>query len=336
MSVKKTVSMQRIADQLGISKVTVSKALNEKEGVSDELKDKIVRTAKNLGYFLPSYGQRQSKRIGIVVNARFASGSDSGKFYMGMYERIMDELRKISYFGAMVTPDRESIVREIETIERNSMFDGMILLGILDPEVKKRMGAIKLPVIYVDVYDETGQVDSVVTENIYSTYRLGKYLAKLGHEEIGFVGTVGATTSITDRYLGYKRAVIEQGRPVRPEWILPDRTMDGQAIEIELPEELPTAFLCNCDETAFRLVRILKDRGLRVPEDVSVVGFDNDIYATLCEPQLTTVAVNVEDIGRMAARRMKRNIERTRGSDGEVYRIEGKRILRASVRDLKS
>ena len=65
------------------------------------------------------------------------------------------------------------------------------------------------------------------------------------------------------------------------------------AIELSLPEDLPTAFVCNCDETAFRLVRTLKERGIRVPEDVSVTGFDDSIYAQLCSPPLTTVSVDI-------------------------------------------
>ncbi|MFR4455414.1 MAG: substrate-binding domain-containing protein, partial [Blautia hansenii] len=107
------------------------------------------------------------------------------------------------------------------------------------------------------------------------------------------------------------------------------------AIELMLPERLPTAFVCNCDETAFRLVKTLKAKGIRVPEDISVVGFDDDIYAELCEPALTTVAVNIEEIGKVAAKRMMRYMERTRRRPGEVFRILGKIIYRDSVKEIK-
>ncbi|MDR2021888.1 MAG: LacI family DNA-binding transcriptional regulator [Hungatella sp.] len=335
MAGEKTVSMQNIADELGISKVTVSKALNGKDGVSEELKEKIYQAAQQKGYILPSYGQRKTRKAGIIMSSRFSTLSDSGKFYMGMYEKIINELRKISCSGVMITPDKESIAEDLETIEKKGMFDGLILLGILDKEVRDRVDAVPLPKVYVDVYDETHKSDSVVTENIYSTYEMTQYLVQMGHREIGFVGTVGATTSITDRYLGYKRALIEQKLPIVAEWEIPDRTMKGEAVEIKLSSTLPGAFICNCDETAFRLVRALKERGLIVPDDVSVVGFDNDIYAELCEPRLTTVAVNMEEIGKMVAKRFAINMEHPLKKEGEIYRVEGRSVFRDSVRDLK-
>lgn len=334
MAARKTISMQNIADELGISKVTVSKALNGKDGVSDELKDKIFRIAERNGYILPDYGQRKTRKVGIIMSDRFTSMSDSGKFYMGMYERIINELRKAACSSVMIAPNRESLMSDMETIEKKGMFDGIILLGILDRAVRDKVDAVELPKVYVDVYDETHKSDSVVTENIYSTYELTEYLMQMGHKDIGFVGTVGATTSITDRYLGYMRALMEQGIEPREEWKIPDRSLDGEAAELKLPEKLPSAFLCNCDEAAFRLVKILKERGLRIPEDISIVGFDNDIYAELCEPQLTTVAVDMEEIGKVVARRIVRRMDNPNKKGGEVYRVVGKNIFRNSVKDL--
>lgn len=333
MAARNSVSMQDIADELGISKVTVSKALNGKDGVSEELKEKIFRIANKRGYTLPDYGQRKTRKVGIIMSDRFNSGN-AGKFYMGMYEKIINELRKVSCSSIMITPNRESLDGDLETIEKRGVFDGLILLGILDRKVREKIDGIDLPKVYVDVYDEGHKSDSVVTENIYSAYEITEHLIQKGHRRIGFVGTVGATTSITDRYLGYARRMIEQGIVPEERWRIPDRNEDG-AIDLILPEELPTAFMCNCDETAFRLVKTLRSRGLSVPEDVSIVGFDNDIYAELCEPQLTTVAVNVEQIGKVAAKRMVRYMENPKKGGGEVFRVPGKIIFRDSVKDLR-
>lgn len=333
MAVKNSISMQDIADELNISKVTVSKALNGKDGVGEELKKKIFDLAEHYGYMLPDYGQRKAKKVGIIMSDRFNSG-DVGKFYMGMYERIINELRKSSCSSMMITPNHDSLKGDIETLETKGMFDGLILLGILDREVREAIDAVSLPKVYVDIYDETHKSDSVVTENVYSSYDMTNYLIQMGYREIGFVGTVGATTSITDRYVGYLRALLENHLQANSEWCIPDRSEDGVALEPALPERLPQAFVCNCDETAFRLVKVLKRQGIRVPEDLAVTGFDNDIYAELCEPQLTTVAVNIEEIGKVAARRMVRYMENPKKRGGEVYRVPGKMIVRDSVRDL--
>ena len=333
MAVKNTVSMQDIADELGVSKVTVSKALNGKEGVGEEMKERILRMAEHYGYMLPDYGQRKAKKVGIIMSDRFNSG-DAGRFYMSMYGEIMNELRKENCSGIMMTPNRDSLDRDMETIELPGFFDGLILLGILEKDVRKRIVNVSLPKVFVDVYDERHRSDSVVTENIYSTYELTSYLFGEGHKNIGFVGTIGTTTSINDRYLGYFRAMLEQGITPKTEWLIPDRSEAGQAIVLKLPHELPTAFVCNCDETAFRLVKALRARGVKVPEEVSIASFDNDIYAELCEPKLTTVAVNIEEIGRVAARRMVRYMDKPKETIGEVFRIPGKMIIRDSVRNL--
>ena len=113
MAERKSVSMQDLADKLGISKVTVSKALNGKDGVGEELKEKIFALARESGYVLPDYGKRKSKKVGIIMSPRFSSG-DEGKFYMAMYERIIYELQRASCSSIMISPttatDRKSVV----------------------------------------------------------------------------------------------------------------------------------------------------------------------------------------------------------------------------------
>jgi len=334
MAKKKKISMQNIADELGVSKVTVSKALNHKDGVGDELKSKIVETAQEYGYILPDYGQRRTMKVAVIMSDRFTKSSEAGKFYMSMYEKIVYELRKSSCLSIMLTPGTDTVEQDLETITKQELMDGIILLGILERGVREKVDEIDLPKVYVDIYDRSHKSDSVISENIYSTYEMTDYLIRMGHKEIGFVGTVGATTSILDRYLGYQRAMLEKRLSIVKDWMIDDRSMEGEAIELILPEKMPTAFVCNCDETAFRLVRILKEKGIRVPADISIVSFDDDIYAKLCEPGLTTVAVDVEQIGKVAAKRMVRYFEDPKRKAGEVYRIPGKNIFRSSVKNL--
>ena len=334
MAEKKSVSMQDIADELGVSKVTVSKALNGKEGVGEALKKKIADLAEKSGYVLPKYGNRKTKKVGIIMSDRFNSG-DEGKFYMAMYEKIISELQKASCTSMMISPNRHSLAGDLQTIKSSGIFDGLIFLGILDWEVKKQLDAVNLPKIYVDVYDETHKSDSVVTENIYSCYEITNYLIHQGHTEIGFVGTVGATTSITDRYLGYVRSMLENNITPQDVWNIPDRSQEGEAIPLELPKEMPTAFVCNCDETAFQLVKELTAKGYHIPEDISVAGFDNSIYAQVCSPPLTTVAVDIEEIGKLAARRMIKHMSNPAKKGGGVFRVPGNIIYRESVRNIK-
>ena len=125
--------------------------------------------------------------------------------------------------------------------------------------------------------------------------------------------------------------MLEEGISPKNEWRIPDRSEEGIAIPLLLPEKLPTAFVCNCDATAFKLVQTLKERGICVPEDVSVTGFDDSIYAQLCSPSLATVAVDTDAIARLAAKRMIKHMNEPQKKSGEVYRIPGKIIYRDSV-----
>lgn len=136
-----------------------------------------------------------------------------------------------------------------------------------------------------------------------------------------------------ERYSGYMRAMIFEGLPLRPEWLIEDRGADMKYLpEFSLPETLPTAFVCENDEIAMLLIAQLERRGVRVPEDVSVTGFDNFIYATLSTPPLTTYSV---DQGRMAQVAVRRLLSRIKdGSEGPLRTIVGSWIVeRASIRD---
>ena len=121
MAERKSVSMQDLADKLGISKVTVSKALNGKDGVGEELKEKIFALARESGYVLPDYGKRKSKKVGIIMSPRFSSG-DEGKFYMAMYERIIYELQRASCSSIMISPTTATLPSDMNTIQTRGLF----------------------------------------------------------------------------------------------------------------------------------------------------------------------------------------------------------------------
>lgn len=167
------------------------------------------------------------------MSPRFSSG-DEGKFYMAMYERIIYELQRASCSSIMISPTTATLPSDMNTIQTRGLFDGLIFLGILDKGVREQIAQIDLPKVYVDIYDQTHKSDSVITENIYSSYELTNYLIQQGHTDIGFVGTVGSTTSISDRYLGYLRRMLEEG--ISPK-------MSGES-RTEAMKALPFRFCC--------------------------------------------------------------------------------------------
>ena len=207
-----------------------------------------------------------------------------------MSRRLAEE----GHFGLLeILTHQAEADRELPNLIRSRHVDGLILLGQPGKEYYRMIARCGTPVVFLDFYDEHGNADAVVGDNTYGAYRLTSHLIRLGHTRIGFVGNQRATSSIMDRYLGYYRAMLVNNLPVRDDWILMDRTDDGELTSITLPEELPTAFVCNCDVIARKLISALREAGKRVPEDVSVTGFDDFEIGPEQKPALSTFRVNI-------------------------------------------
>lgn len=335
---KNNVTMRDIAEKLSISSVTVSKALNDKEGVSDELKEKIKSVAEEMGYrfntLAKSMKEGYSYNIGVIIPERFTGTTQS--FYLQFYQYISQVLDSRQYSGILhiLSEDDEASVR-LPRIYNDRKADGFIILGQINNDYAAAIYEMDAPVIFLDFYNDQNNIDSVLTDNFYGVYEATNYLIKSGHRKIAFVGNIYATSSIQDRYLGYYKSLLEHRIQLEESYVISDRDERGRFIDIDLPADLPTAFICNCDQVAYNLINLLNKKGINVPEDCSVMGFDNDIYATLTDPPLTTVAVDMEEMSRVA---VKFILEKVRDKDKKYGRtfIKGNIIYRESVRDLKN
>ncbi|MCI6631111.1 MAG: substrate-binding domain-containing protein [Lachnospiraceae bacterium] len=113
--------------------------------------------------------------------------------------------------------------------------------------------------------------------------------------------------------------------------MIEDRDRYGRFIELVLPDKMPTAFVCNCDQIAYLLTQRLKDMGYRVPEDVSLVGFDDYIYSTLSDPKLTTYRVNMEEMAKIAVSVMSKKLKNPSYTKGRTV-VDGNIVIRDSVK----
>jgi LacI family transcriptional regulator/LacI family purine nucleotide synthesis repressor len=149
------------------------------------------------------------------------------------------------------------------------------------------------------------------------------------------VGTVLATNSITDRFLGYMKSLMEHGQKYCPEWVIADRDIESGLIDeenlLQLPEDMPTAFVCNCDLTAGKLINKLRRFGYRVPEDISVAGYDNYIHPDLCDIAITSYEVDLKEMAKQCVEMLigKLNNE---GSASGIQMVEGRLVIKESVR----
>lgn len=335
---KNNVTMRDIAERLGVSSVTVSKALNDREGVSDELKQKIKMVSEEMGYryntLAKSMKEGVTYNIGVIIPERFTGAVQS--FYLNMYQSISRALEKYGYYGILhILTQKDEKELNLPRIYVEQKVDGFIILGQITKSYIEKIKSIELPKILLDFYDEHAEIDSVITDNFYGAYDITNYLVNHGHREIAFVGNIYSTSSIQDRFLGFYKSLLEHKIKLDESLIINDRDEEGTYIEMVLPEKLPTAFVCNNDQVAHNLIQQLKRVGYKVPEDCSVVGFDNDVYATITEPQLTTVEVDVEEMAKNAAEFVVEKVRDPNRTFGRVS-VKGKIIYRDSVKEIKT
>ncbi len=334
--VKKSVTMSDIAKVMNVSTVTVSKALGDRDGVSEELRERIKQKATEMGYRMHTGGRGThdglSYNIGIVVARHFIG--DASSFYWIVYRYIVELLQKQNYYGMLEVINDSGNLGEIPNSVLDKKVDGLIVLGqFSDAYVDKLLGC-GIPTVFLDFYGSREDAETVLSDNFYGAYMLTSHLIANGHRKIGFLGSISSTSSIQDRYLGYYKALLENRIPLRQDWIISDRSNESDIFpEFTLPADMPTAIVCNCDEAAYKLVNQLKGVGISVPDDVSVVGYDNHIYSTICTPRLTTIDVNSHVMSNEAVDIILHKIR-----DGSYKRgrtlVTGKLMKRDSVKNL--
>lgn len=315
----KSITMRDIAAAVGVSTVTVSKALSGDSGVSQEMRDKIIRLAGEMGYINPNAKRRQAIRpldIGVLVPLRHFH---TESYYSMLYPLLAQELTAAGHFCLVETLDEASEKAcELPMLIRSRHVDGLILMGEPHKDYLKALASQDTPIVYMDFYDDEALAPAVVGDNAYGTYRLTSHLIKNGHRDIAFVGHTSLTSSIMDRYLGFYRAMMVNKLRVREEWVISDRDEHGKICLPELPEKLPTAFVCNCDKVAHLVMELLLERGCRIPEDVSVVGFDDFPATPTPFPALSTFRVHFE---KMVQTTVKLMIDRCTGESGLPNRM---------------
>lgn len=336
----KSVKLADIASALGVSVVTVSKALSGQKGVSEELREKIKSLAAEMGY-VPVHTKVDSPirsfTIGVVIMEHYFAKLNS--FYWKMYQELATKAVGKSCFTILEVvsnTDENNLIAPKLLQEKRA--DGLILIGRPKKEYLKMLYQAKtLPMLFMDFYDDEDLVDSVVSAGFHGMYRMTEYLIKHGHQKLAFVGTLMYTESITDRYYGYCKALLEHHIPVREDWIINDRDPEtglmGLDYELALPKELPTAFVCNNDVAAYALIKQLNKKGIRVPEDVSVVGYDNYLYSEFGESTITTFSVDVAKMSTIAVDCIIQRIENPT-EKGELHIVSGNILERDSVKSL--
>jgi len=327
---KSIPTMKDIADELDITVMSVSKALSGKEGVSEELRSKIIAKAEEIGYkkSTPAKDNDSTRNIGILVTERTLNASPST---MSIQQSLISQLSQIDYFGLteIISDEAEHLLLEPKLIKEKRI-DGFIVLGQMEEAYLDMLKKINLPfVLMTFIFGDTTD-GSIVYDNLFFGYTLTQYLFDKGYKSIGFIGNRLFSDTVMDRFLGYHKALVRNGVSFKEEYIIPDVNDYGEEIGLFLPEELPEAFVCIDCKVAYKLIHQLEGMEYTIPDDIAVVAFDDGIYADFGIPKLTTFSTDYDEMAQMAAESIVVKLQDSQVKLGKKI-ILGKVIERESV-----
>lgn len=340
---KEKVTIQDIADALGISRNTASKALNDSGNIPDETRNRVIKKAIELKY----------KQFAYMENEHVLTKAPSN------IALLTENLPNTSHFGSMLISGLEKrisaegynlsihIVREVDqdslTLPNNfdiSNVDGIICIELFDLKYTQLITDLGIPTIFIDCASDICfpefHADLLLMENEHSTYQLTKKLIESGYNHIGFAGDYNHCKSFNERWVGYHRAMLESGLQVD----LSQCIVDDDRLYFSKPgwlkervaelKSLPDAYVCANDFIAVDLIRAMRARNVTVPQDIVVCGFDNAPESRIIEPALTTVHIYSNEMGIKAAEMLLSRIDHP-SQPYQVSHIVTKPIIREST-----
>lgn len=306
------MTLKKIADAVGVSVSTVSRVINknDEKSASKETRDKIWELVKTSGYTPNKNAQalqgkndstaRQNLRLACI----FARVSDveNDQFFNTLYRIAEKEAFRHNHFiKHTFTISQIDEILEKDLIKQLEI-DGILVLGRLNKEILKQLSKHCKNMVYIGLNNLDIAVDQIICDGYKAAADAVGYLHTLGHHSIGYVGE----KSNEVRFQGYENTLKQLNLPVVPSHIIDaGQSIDGGyrgCKKLLTCKDLPTAVFCANDITAVGVIRAIKEKGLRVPADISVISIDNIEMAGYVDPMLTTVEVPLEEMGSMAAK----------------------------------
>jgi LacI family transcriptional regulator len=342
----------RIVDIAKIAEVSpsaVSLALNNKTGVSVEVRQRIVNIAAQMGYrndFPEQPGINENITIKLLKIATHGHiVNDWHNAFITEYLEGIERGTKKRKYKLEVSFFNRVPIEEIIEAQQDTRVDGFIVLGteLSDHELSFFNG-LKKPVVFIDTYFPLSVYDCVDMDNVDGVFKAVQHFYTSGHRSIGLVKSSYETRNFKMRDFGFREAMSYFSLPVQEKFIVSvDPAFDGSIQDmnrfLSKNKTLPTAFFCMNDVIAYGVIKALRSYKFSVPEDLSIIGFDNLPSSSLSEPPLTTIQVSTRRIGERALEKLSELVSFTGLPDSpphvtENILISGKLITRSSVRQI--
>lgn len=314
MEIKKEVTIYDIAQKLELSSSTVSRGLQDNPTINSKTRERIQETARELGYrhntFASSLRKQKTNTIGVIVhelNSNFITSVLAG------IEKVTSE----TGYDILIAHSSESYEKEAANALNlfHKRVDGLIASLSFDTKDLNHFKQFEekgIPVIFFDRVEEKSESAKVIIDNYGSGYQATQHLIDQGCKRIVLVTANLNRNVYTQRYKGYKDALFDNGRVFNDKYVLiKDLSEQGgveAALEILRMKPMPDGVFITNDFSAAVCMQKLKENGIRVPDDVAIVGFNNDTIGKIIEPQLTTIDYPGIKIGETAARNLTNHL----------------------------
>ncbi|MDR2376349.1 MAG: LacI family DNA-binding transcriptional regulator [Treponema sp.] len=341
------ITMKDIAGAANVSVNAVSLALNDRKGVSEETRIRIMETAQKLGYldrklrYIKTFGQHH---ICVLILDIYEKELKNLDFYNQILYHVIREAKYCGY-DIIVHYFNEQSMSIPDCITKRHVA-GIIVLGKISTLNIQRLMAVNTRMVIADHNPRLPNINCIVTDNISGGYMAAQYLIGKGFAKIGYIGDFSYSKSVKERYYGFLEALVQEGlitfeetgEYIRKYSLMAEiepfiMNNNIDAIKRILPPKarLPQAYFCNNDAAAIMVMEALKEKGIKIPEEISVIGFDNNDRAGNFSPALTTINVNRELMGQKAVRQLIRLID-NENSEAEHTVLGVELVERDSVR----
>lgn len=333
------MNIKKISELAGVSTSAVSFVLNNKKGVSDETRKKVLDIIKRENY-TPNVNSRRlilkrSFNIILVLDDNIAKLDNL--FYTAVINAIITKAGKLGYSVVLSlksdTPDKSLFLHSI----KQGNADGMILLQDIGSETVYELNNLKIPYVVIDSHKIDPKYVSVRSNIETASYVAAKYLVTCGHKDIGFIGMSRIPDFYISSFNGFKRALSENSLSFSPDWIQGDAYNEASAYEcmkkiLDSPR-LPTGVFCAGDIFAVGGMNCSYDMGYKVPDDISFCAIDDIEISKYYRPKLTTVNLNKVEMGEKAVEILDAQINNKPFE--KMYMVKSDElIIRDSVRNI--
>lgn len=330
-------TIKDLAKALGVNVGTISRALNDKPGVSPDLRKRIIRKASEMNYRPNGHARglvtHRTETVGLLSGIE-TSVFLSNPFYTGVFAGIESETREHNYalMFASAAGENPLSLGQLPKFIVEHRVDGVLIVGAVEVNVINLLKASKYPFVVVDYHLPEADIDTVVTNNARGARAVTEHLIQLGHKHIAYIGGNLDRGNFVERLQGYREALEGAGIPYRDTLVQGGAVTGGYDSVLAILDRAPqvTAVVACNDANALAAATALRERGLEIPRDISIVGFDDIPAAAESWPPLTTMKVDKMAMGRKAGQRLLQKLAEGESSTPHQIVFSADLVVRAS------